>query len=104
MDHREFSDPRHQGLAPEVQYYAKDVFEVESLHDWRESNYEGEEFQVLCKWRGYDLDDGETGWVDIEELREGAKSLVADMLTEKWEGKPLSAALKKYVEDMLDAG
>ena len=79
--------------------YASDVFEIEAFHDWRASKVKGEtdKFQLLCKWKGYELDRGEEGWVNLDDVYAMAHRLVNAMGDEGWEGRKLTTKLKKYI-------
>ena len=79
--------------------YASDVFEIESFHDWRPSTIKGEtdKFQLLCKWKGYELDRGEEGWVNLDDVYATAYRLVNGMGDKGWEGTELTTKLKKHI-------
>jgi transposase InsO family protein len=79
--------------------YASDVFEIESFHDWRPSALKGEtdKFQLLCKWKGYELDRGDEGWVNLDDVYATAYRLVNGMGGKGWEGTELTTKLKKHI-------
>ena len=79
--------------------YARDVFELDGVHDWRHSKLASEKFQLLVKWKGYELDeDADSSWVNVDEVYRTASTLV-NVMTDatKWKGTPLSSDIKKHI-------
>jgi hypothetical protein len=79
--------------------YARDVFELDGVHDWRHSKIASDKFQLLVKWKGYELDeDTDSSWVNVDEVYRAACTLVNVMTdAKKWKGTPLSAGIKKHI-------
>ena len=56
-----------------------------------------DKFQLLCKWKGYELDRGDEGWVNLDDVYATAYRLVNGMGGKGWEGTELTTKLKKHI-------